>query len=84
MLINLRPDTLIITDQDSIPDDIFNIEIDAIVRKSNGQAVENVPVQFENLFPEPGTLLNSVVYSNSSGVSTAQISVGEGEILTKD
>ena len=84
LLADIKPDTLVINTEDAIEDSTYQIQIDAIVKENNGQAVENVPINFENLNSTVGILIDNYLESDSTGTATALINIYEDEVSTKD
>ena len=52
---------------------ITELNLDAIIKDANGVALQFIPVKFSNATPTFGTLVDSVITSNSYGVAQNQL-----------
>jgi len=52
---------------------ITELNLDAIIKDANGVALQFIPVKFSNATPTFGTLIDSVITSNSYGVAQNQL-----------
>ncbi|MFQ6609439.1 MAG: Ig-like domain-containing protein, partial [Fidelibacterota bacterium] len=66
----------IIQMDDSLPDSVYTITLNATVRDSNGVAVSGVPVHFNNQTPALGTITSTNISTNSNGVASTTLIAG--------
>mgnify|MGYP001215089619 CR=1 FL=1 len=52
---------------------VTELNLDAIVKDADGVALQYIPVKFSNTTPNFGTLINSEIISNSSGLAQNQL-----------
>ena len=58
---------------ESVSDSVYTISLNATVRDINGVAVQGVPVQFENLTPNLGTITMTNISTNSGGIASTTL-----------
>ena len=52
---------------------VTELNLDAIIKDSDGVALQYIPVKFSNTTPEFGTLVNSEIITNSFGLAQNQL-----------
>ncbi|NQU67286.1 MAG: hypothetical protein HQ510_05025 [Candidatus Marinimicrobia bacterium] len=58
---------------ESVSDSVYTISLNSTVRDINGVAVQGVPVQFENMTPDFGTITSTNISTNASGVASTTL-----------
>ena len=76
---NIIPNPLVISTEDNI-DSTYIVEVNATVKDENGVAIENVPINFQSLNANIGTLVASDLLSDSTGTATGRIEIPENQI----
>ncbi len=70
--LNAVPESVLMDDFQ--PDSVYTVALNATVRDENGVAVSGVPVHFENLTPDKGTITGTNISTNTSGIASTTLS----------